>query len=168
MGRWGKKRCPLQDKGTVADTWVTSSNTQLLRVFLVSLTFGQLSYYFDIETIYNQASKHNCSYFFWKVLNLVKTINLTSPIIIFMLRRLRRKNDWNFVLLILKVWSFPSVDQLYMFFWLKSLEARDGQVGCWYKKTDVFDQSFPVHNQGLEWIFIWIWCIYCSWKHFWM
>lgn len=90
MGRWEKKRWPSQVKDTVADTWVTSSNTQLLRVFLVSLTFEQLSYYFDIETIYNHASKHICT-FFWI---LWKQIIWPHKLLFFMLTRLRIKNSW--------------------------------------------------------------------------
>lgn len=104
------KGWPSQEKVTVADTWVKSSNTQLLRVLLVSLTFGQVSYYFDTETICNQASKHDLDIFF-ESLKFVKTIHLTSLSIIFYVYEAEKEN-W--LKGILQVRFFPSVDQSYI------------------------------------------------------
>lgn len=163
MGRWGKKRWPSQEKDTVSGTWVTSSNTQLL-------SFSGVFNFWTTKLLlwyrnYLQSSQQTYLHIFFKSVEFCEN-NSSDLTNYYFYAYEAEKEKW--LKWILKVWSFPSVDQSYMFVWLKSLETRDGQVGCWYTKPDVLDQDVPVHNQGLEWIFIWIWCIYFSWKDFWM
>lgn len=118
-----------------------------------SRVFGQLNYFFDIETIQPKIKTANISAYFLKMFNFMKTIHVTSPIIIFScFLGWEERNNWNGL-----VWSFE-----------RALIPGDGQVRCWQTKTGTLDQSFPAYNVSLEYIFIWIQRIYFSYEDFWI
>lgn len=89
----------------------------IIEIFF-SGVFGQLNYFFDIETIQSKIKTANISAYFLKTFNFMKTIHVTSPIINFScFLGWEERNSWNGL-----VWSFE-----------RALKPGDGQVRCWQR-----------------------------------
>lgn len=160
MGGWGKKRRPLQDKDTAADTWVTSSNlySQIIEgssgVFNLWTTKSPLRYRTCLLW-----SQQTYLHIFWKVLNFVETINLTSAILVFNAYETEREK-------MAEIYSIcRPVIPVCLF---REFRSQGWPLDAGTRKNDTLDQGFPVPNQVSKCSFVWIWCIYFSLRDFWM